>query len=60
MSKADKAERAQQAIDSAYEQDARESQVVDLLTDLMHLCKKEKLSFNALLGSAKMHFAEEK
>jgi hypothetical protein len=54
-----RANRAQNAIDMAYEVDSTDTQIVDLLTDLMHLAKQQKLSFAKLLSMAQVHYSEE-
>jgi hypothetical protein len=40
-------------------QDHIETQTIDLLTDIMHLCKRHRLSFNQLLSTAKAHYSSE-
>lgn len=36
-----------------------EMDIQDLLTDLMHLCKEEKIDFSRCLARAQDHFKEE-
>lgn len=36
-----------------------DSAIGDLLANIMHLCKQEKIDFNLMLQNAQMHFREE-
>jgi hypothetical protein len=42
-----------------YDEPETHYSVIDLLTDLMHLCKEEGYNFEECLQSAKMHFEHE-
>lgn len=39
--------------------EVQETQVIDILTDLMHMCKEEVIDFNIALRQAQEHFKEE-
>ncbi len=39
--------------------EVQETQVTDMLADLMHMCKEEVLDFNIALRQAQEHFKEE-
>ena len=40
--------------------DELETEITDLLANLMHLCNREKVDFNLCLQNAQMHYNEEK
>jgi hypothetical protein len=37
-----------------------DTDVIDLLTDMMHFCNQKDFDFESLLNTARMHFGEEK
>ena len=39
--------------------DSLDDDIIDLLTDLMHLCDRDKLDFNGLFETAEWHFQVE-
>lgn len=55
---AKKAERAlKQTYDPIYEtEDYDQDSITDMLTDLMHLCQRDELQFEAFLSMARRHF----
>lgn len=44
---------------SPYDEDTEDSSLVDILTDLMHLCKREGWDFDEKVRTARMHFEAE-
>ena len=54
--------RAITALEAAYsgEDDDLVSNIIDLLTDLLHLCKQQEIDFQACLLSAEINFESEK
>ena len=48
-----------EAIDPKMEAEDLEEAVIDLLTDLQHLCAKRALDFNSMLKQARGHFKDE-
>lgn len=59
-----RAERARVALDeyneAKGEDEPLEDVLGDLLTDMMHLCKREEIDFWEKLQTAQMHFNEER
>ena len=41
---------------SPYDEGSEEEGIIDLLTNLMHLCRRDGYDFDKLLGSARRHF----
>lgn len=54
-----RADRAQKAIDAAYEYDYLADRVSDLLTDLHHLCAREKVDMSAAIERSRVAFHAE-
>lgn len=55
----ERAERAWQAIDGYADNDSLEECIIDLLTDIQHLCRQEEMSFSDCNKMALNHFIEE-
>lgn len=57
--RADRARAALEAYAAARNENGDESHLRDLLADLMHYCKAERVDFNRALATAQMHFEYE-
>ena len=54
------ANKAKRLLALFYDKTDLQTSVVDCVTDLMHLCHREGWDFEDALGTAQMHFTEER
>jgi hypothetical protein len=55
----ERAERVYEQIDGYAGNDSLEECIIDVLTDIQHLCEMEQISFSDCCASALMHYREE-